>query len=75
MLDEQCRLPRCTDKTFSSAVYDKCESNSYFAASRMQKSEGRFVIVHYGKNLLIVFCCILFGCLCVVRSFSFLYCH
>eukprot|EP00569_Conticribra_weissflogii_P007783 CAMPEP_0171338772 /NCGR_PEP_ID=MMETSP0878-20121228/7528_1 /TAXON_ID=67004 /ORGANISM="Thalassiosira weissflogii, Strain CCMP1336" /LENGTH=2045 /DNA_ID=CAMNT_0011840587 /DNA_START=10 /DNA_END=6147 /DNA_ORIENTATION=+ len=51
ILDEQCRLPRCTDKTFSSAVYDKCENNMNFAASRMQKSEGRFVIIHYAGEV------------------------
>jgi myosin-5 len=39
VLDEQCRLPRCTDSTFVRAVYDKCETNVYFEASHMQRSK------------------------------------
>ena len=41
VLDEQCRLQRCTDNTFIRAVYDKCEANEYFEASQMQKSKVR----------------------------------
>ena len=41
VLDEQCRLPRCTDKTFIRAVYDKCGANTHFEASQMQKSKVR----------------------------------
>ncbi|EED88779.1 myosin heavy chain-like protein, partial [Thalassiosira pseudonana CCMP1335] len=51
VLDEQCRLPRCTDATFARAVYDKCDSNEYFTASRMQKSDGKFVIIHYAGEV------------------------
>lgn len=41
ILDEQCRLPKCTDITFVRAIYDKCEKNTYFSASQMQKSKVR----------------------------------
>ena len=49
ILDEQCRLGmRCNDKTFVSAVYDKCMSgNTRFGADRKQKSQGKFTIRHY----------------------------
>mmetsp|Transcript_5020 Transcript_5020/g.11043 ORF Transcript_5020/g.11043 Transcript_5020/m.11043 type:complete len:1631 (-) Transcript_5020:83-4975(-) len=51
VLDEQCRLPRRTDQTFAKSVYDTCESNSYFEASRMQRSKGRFAIIHYAGSV------------------------
>ncbi|KAL7553526.1 hypothetical protein ACHAWF_016812, partial [Thalassiosira exigua] len=47
VLDEQCRLPRRTDLTFAGAAYDACASNAHFAASRMQRSKGWFVVHHY----------------------------
>jgi len=51
VLDEQCRLPRRTDMTFAKAVYDMCESNSYFEADRMQRSKGKFCIDHYAGKV------------------------
>lgn len=39
VLDEQCKLPRCTDISFVRAVYDKCQTNIYFDASQMQRSK------------------------------------
>jgi len=51
VLDEQCRLPRRTDQTFANAVYDACENNPFFAATQMQKSKGRFSIVHYAGEV------------------------
>ena len=51
VLDEQCRLPKRTDQTFAKAVYDACENNSFFAASQIQKSKGRFSIVHYAGKV------------------------
>ena len=39
VLDEQCKLPRCTDDTFVRAVYGKCEANGSFEAAQMQKSK------------------------------------
>ena len=51
VLDEQCRLPQRTDLTFAKAVYDTCESNSYFTASQMQQSKGKFDILHYAGKV------------------------
>lgn len=51
VLDEQCRLPRRTDQTFAKSVYDTCESNAYFSASRMQQSNGRFTVLHYAGEV------------------------
>lgn len=39
VLDEQCKLPKCTDDTFVRAVYDKCDANVYFEASDIHKSK------------------------------------
>jgi myosin-5 len=39
VLDEQCKLPRCTDDTFARAIYAKCDGNVYFRTSQMQKSK------------------------------------
>jgi myosin-5 len=49
ILDEQCKLGmRCNDKTFVSAVYNKCMSTSdRFDANKKQKSQGKFSIYHY----------------------------
>ncbi|KAL3822610.1 hypothetical protein ACHAXA_006395 [Cyclostephanos tholiformis] len=51
VLDEQCRLPRRTDQTFANAIYDACEKNTFFAATQMQKSKGKFSIVHYAGEV------------------------
>ncbi|KAL7539558.1 hypothetical protein ACHAXR_009391, partial [Thalassiosira sp. AJA248-18] len=51
VLDEQCRLPRRTDQTFAKALYDTCESNSHFSASRMQRSKGKFAVIHYAGGV------------------------
>mmetsp|Transcript_25490 Transcript_25490/g.51538 ORF Transcript_25490/g.51538 Transcript_25490/m.51538 type:complete len:891 (-) Transcript_25490:109-2781(-) len=49
ILDEQCMLGmRCNDRTFVSAVYDKCKSSSdRFQANTKQKAQGKFSIRHY----------------------------
>ncbi|EED95808.1 predicted protein, partial [Thalassiosira pseudonana CCMP1335] len=48
-LDEQCMLGmRCNDRTFVSAVYDKCmKASSRFDANTKQKAQGKFSIHHY----------------------------
>jgi myosin-5 len=51
VLDEQCRLPRRTDQTFANAVYDASEKNTFFAATQMQKSKGKFSIIHYAGEV------------------------
>jgi len=49
ILDEQCKLGmRCNDRTFVSAVYNKCMASSgRFDATQKQKSQGKFSINHY----------------------------
>lgn len=46
-LDEQCRLQRCTDKTFAMALYDKCADHPRFFASKSQQVNLTFSIQHY----------------------------
>jgi len=47
VLDEQCRLARCTDKTFASAVLQSCKDHSRFLCSTLQQGAGKFTIEHY----------------------------
>ena len=47
VLDEQCKLARCTDQSFANATYEKCGEHSRFYASRTQKARGLFSINHY----------------------------
>lgn len=47
ILDEQCRLPRCTDSSFARVLYDKCSNHPRFIASTTQKVELSFSIQHY----------------------------
>jgi myosin-5 len=47
VLDEQCRLPRCTDKSFASAVYAKCGEHPRFEATKQQQADLSFGIHHY----------------------------
>lgn len=47
ILDEQTRLPRCTDSTFAQAVYEKCDGHARFEASKSQQAVCAFSIDHY----------------------------
>jgi myosin-5 len=47
ILDEQCRLARCTDATFARAVYEKCTEHPRLEASAQQKGSLCFAIFHY----------------------------
>lgn len=47
VLDEQSRLPRCTDATFASAVYQKCFDHPRFEASKAMQAQLSFAIHHY----------------------------
>ena len=47
ILDEQCRLARCTDKSFALAVYDKCSSHPRLIVNNHQKAVYGFSIQHY----------------------------
>ena len=50
ILDEQCRLPRCTDTTFANALYQKCgHSSSYprLHVTKAMQAQYTFAIHHY----------------------------
>ena len=47
ILDEQSRLPRCTDGTFALAVYDKCSNHARLHVSKAQQACQQFAIEHY----------------------------
>jgi len=47
VLDEQCRLPRCTDASFARAVYEKCGKHGRFEATKGQQADLTFSISHY----------------------------
>ena len=46
-LDEQCRLQRCTDRSFALALYEKCSDHPRFVASKSQQVNLTFSIQHY----------------------------
>jgi len=47
ILNEQCKLARCTDQSFAISAYEKCENNPRFTADRSQRAAGSFTIHHY----------------------------
>ena len=47
VLDEQCKLARCTDQSFANATYEKCGEHFRFHANRTQRARGLFSINHY----------------------------
>ena len=47
ILDEQCLLGSCTDRSFALAMYDKCVSHKRFSSDRKQQASGFFSIMHY----------------------------
>ena len=47
ILDDQCRAPGTTDKTFANNIYNKCKGNSRFEANFRQVGALRFGIQHY----------------------------
>ena len=51
ILDEQCKLAKCTDSSFSRALYEKCEEHNCFQSSRTQKARGLFAVQHYAGNV------------------------
>lgn len=47
ILDEQCRLSRCTDKSFALTVYDKCRGHPRFVVTKHHEAQLCFAIQHY----------------------------
>jgi len=51
ILDDQCRAPGRTDKTFANDIYQKCKSHSRFEATFRQVGVLRFGIRHYAGSV------------------------
>ena len=47
ILDEQCRLTKCTDQTFVAKTYEICADHPRFIGSDRSKAVGCFSIQHY----------------------------
>ena len=47
VLDEQCRLPRCTDATFAASLYQKCSAHKRLETSKSMQARLSFAIHHY----------------------------
>jgi myosin V len=51
ILDEQCKLAKCTDQSFANATYEKCAGSPRFVYSATQQARGRFSILHYAGEV------------------------
>jgi myosin V len=47
LIDEECLIPKGNDVTFASKVYKAWDDHVRFSASRIQKANGNFTIIHY----------------------------
>ena len=47
ILDDQCRAPGTSDKSFALDVYKKCQDQARFAATRKQTATLQFSVHHY----------------------------
>ena len=47
ILDEQCRLAKCTDQSFATATDEKCSQNPRYDSNRTQRARGLFSVQHY----------------------------
>lgn len=47
ILDDQCRAPGPSDKSFAINVYQQCSASNRFIASRKQQATYKFSILHY----------------------------
>ena len=47
LLDEQCKLAKCTDQSFASILYEKCVDNCRFEMNSGQQVSGHFTLHHY----------------------------
>jgi ankyrin repeat protein len=51
ILDEKCKLAKCTDQSFATAAYEKCSQSPRFASSASQQARGYFSILHYAGEV------------------------
>eukprot|EP00536_Pseudo-nitzschia_multiseries_P015532 jgi/Psemu1/292062/fgenesh1_pg.904_\ len=47
ILDDQCRAPGTSDRSFALDVYNKCKSHARFSANRKQTAVLQFCVNHY----------------------------
>jgi myosin-5 len=51
ILDDQCRAPGTSDKSFALDVYNKCKGQARFSASRKQAATLHFSVRHYAGQV------------------------
>ena len=51
ILDDQCKAPGTTDKSFANRLYQTCKSNSRFEASHRQVASNLFGIKHFAGSV------------------------
>jgi len=51
ILDDQCKAPRTTDKTFAAELYKKCTSHTRFQADFLQVGALHFGVNHYAGTV------------------------
>ena len=47
ILDEQCKLARCTDQSFAKSLHDKCSTHDCYHSTATQRVSGLFSVNHY----------------------------
>ena len=51
ILDDQCKAPGTTDKTFANDLYGKCSGHGRFEADFRQVGSRKFAVVHYAGTV------------------------
>jgi len=51
LLDEECWMPKATDKTFVEKLYKQQESHPKFQKPKLLKGKADFIITHYAGNV------------------------
>ncbi|CAM9291263.1 unnamed protein product, partial [Scytosiphon promiscuus] len=51
LLDEQCLVPKGTDKSFASNMYNRLTSHTRFSVPHADKVDYKFMIHHYAGNI------------------------
>uniref|UniRef100_A0A0K2VG83 Myosin 5 [Tribolium castaneum] n=1 Tax=Lepeophtheirus salmonis TaxID=72036 RepID=A0A0K2VG83_LEPSM len=49
LLDEECRMPKGTDKSWVEKLYDKCKKWQHFTKNRL--SQSAFIVQHFADNV------------------------
>ena len=51
LLDEQLKVPKCSDEKFAKSLYDKCGKHKFFSASKSEMVKLEFVIKHFACDV------------------------